>query len=91
MNILTVENNLTVPVRTLKQAKEIVGGWTVTKKMETISCSTSSKDCNTGSKLRKIKNSVCSKCYALKGNYDRYAKNIEPAMRRRLNSIYNAR
>lgn len=90
MNILTVENNLTVPVRTLKQAKEIVGGWTVTKKMETISWSTSAKDCNTGSKLRKIKNSVCSKCYALKGNYARYAKNIEPAMRRRLESINNA-
>ena len=84
---MNIQNNLTIPVKTLKQAKELIGGYTVTSKMPTISYSISAKDCITGSKLRKIKNTVCSDCYALKGNYIRYAKNIEPAMKRRLNSI----
>ena len=84
---MNLQNNLTVPIKTLKQAKETVGGWTVTRKMETISWSTSAHKCKTGSKLRKIKNTVCSTCYALKGNYVRYAKNIEPAMERRLKSL----
>ena len=84
---MNIQNNLTIPIKTLKQAKELIGGYTVTSKMPTISYSISAKDCITGSKLRLIKNTVCSDCYALKGNYIRYAKNIEPAMKRRLNSI----
>ena len=84
---MNIQNNLTIPIKTLKQAKEVIGGFTVTSKMPTISYSISAKDCITGSKLRLIKNTVCSDCYALKGNYIRYAKNIEPAMKRRLNSI----
>ena len=84
---MNIQNNLTIPIKTLKQATQIIGGYTVTSKMPTISYSISAKDCITGSKLRLIKNTVCSDCYALKGNYIRYAKNIEPAMKRRLNSI----
>ena len=84
---MNIQNNLTIPIKTLKQATQIIGGYTVTSKMPTISYSISAKDCITGSKLRLIKNTVCSDCYALKGNYVRYAKNIEPAMKRRLNSI----
>jgi hypothetical protein len=86
---MKLQNNLTIPIKTLKQAKKIIGGWTVTSKMPTISYSISAKECNTGSKLRLIKNTVCSNCYALKGNYVRYAKNIEPVMKKRLNSIDN--
>ena len=84
---MNIQNNLTIPIKTLKQATQLIGGYTVTSKMPTISYSISAKDCITGSKLRLIKNTVCSDCYALKGNYIRYAKNIEPAMKRRLNSI----
>ena len=84
-----LKNNLTIPIKTLKQATKIIGGYTVTSKMPTISYSISAKDCITGSKLRKIKNSVCSDCYALKGNYVRYSKNIEPVQKRRLDSISN--
>ena len=76
-------------INTLKSAKEIVGGWTVTSKMPTISYSIPAEECKTGSKLRLIKNTVCSDCYALKGNYVRYAKNIKPAMYKRLESIFN--
>jgi len=84
---MNIQNNLTIPIKTLKQAKELIGGYTVTSKMPTISYSISAKDCITGSKLRLIKNTVCSDCYALKGNYIRYAKNIEPVQKRRLESI----
>ena len=84
-----IENNLTIPIKTLKQANEIIGGFSVTSKMPTISYSISAKDCITGSKLRKIKNSVCSDCYALKGRYKQYDKNIYPAQKRRLESINN--
>jgi len=84
---MNIQNNLTIPIKTLKQATEIIGGFTVTSKMPTISYSISAKDCKTGSKLRKIKNSVCSDCYALKGNYVRYSKNIEKAQNKRLKAI----
>jgi len=45
---------------------------TRTKKMPGLSYSLPAWECITGKKLRKIKNSVCSGCYALKGNYTRY-------------------
>jgi len=86
---MNIQNNLTIPIKTLKQAKEIIGGFTVTSKMPTISYSISAKDCITGSKLRLIKNTVCSDCYALKGNYIRYAKNIEKAQNKRLKAIFS--
>lgn len=86
---MNIQNNLTVPIKTLKQANKIIGGYTVTSKMPTISYSISAKDCITGSKLRKINNSVCSDCYALKGNYVRYAKNIEKAQNKRLKAIFS--
>jgi len=85
---MDIQNNL-MAINTLKSAKEIVGGWTVTSKMPTISYSIPAEECKTGSKLRLIKNTVCSDCYALKGNYVRYAKNIKPAMYKRLESIFN--
>ena len=44
------------------------------------------KECKTGSKLRKIKGSVCYGCYALKGNYTRYPA-IREAQYRRLDAI----
>lgn len=37
--------------------------------MPCLSWSLPAQECKTGSKLRKIPNSVCSKCYAFKGNY----------------------
>ena len=85
---MDIQNNL-VEINTLKVAKEIVGGWSVTSKMPTISWSTPAQECNTGSKLRKIKGTVCSDCYAMKGNYVRYKKNILPALYKRLESIAN--
>ncbi len=53
-----------------------------TSKMPCPSFSISAKKCPTGSKLRKVKNSVCSKCYALKGMY--VFKNVQRAHEARL-------
>jgi hypothetical protein len=41
-----------------------------TSKMSGFSFGLDARDCVTGSKLREIKGSVCSKCYALKGNFN---------------------
>ena len=41
------------------------------------------------SKLVNVKGSVCEDCYALKGNYHRFAKTIEPLQYKRLESIKN--
>jgi len=81
-------NNLTQPIKTIKQATQIVQGLTSTSKMPSSSYSLPAKLCSKGGKLRKIKGSVCSTCYALKGNYKRYPKIVQ-AQERRVNSINN--
>jgi hypothetical protein len=74
-------------ITTLIQAKKLVGGGlTATTKMPTLSYSLPAKECKQGAKLRKIKGSVCSTCYAQKGNYIRYPA-ISIAQYRRLDSI----
>jgi len=70
----------------IKEAQAITGSMTRTSKMPGLSYSLPAWECKTGSKLRKIKNSVCSACYALKGNYTRY-KAIKSAQYVRLASL----
>ena len=70
----------------VKEAIKITDSFTKTSKMPGLSYSLPAWECKTGSKLRKIKNSVCSMCYALKGNYTRY-KAIKAAQYRRLDAI----
>ena len=72
----------------IKEAQAITGSMTRTSKMPGLSYSLPAWECKTGSKLRKIKNSVCSACYALKGNYTRY-KAIKAAQYVRLASLNN--
>ena len=69
-------------------AKKITGSLTRTSKMPGLSYSLPAWECKTGSKLRKIKNSVCASCYALKGNYVRYSA-IKAAQYVRLKSLTN--
>ena len=73
----------------IKQAKEITGSLTRTSKMPGLSYSLPAWECKTGSKLRKVKGSVCASCYALKGNYTRY-KAIKAAQYVRLDSLKNS-
>ena len=70
----------------VKEAKAITGGLTYTSKMPGPSYNTPASRCITGAKLRNVKNSVCSSCYALKGNYKRFPK-VEEALERRFQSL----
>ena len=74
----------------IKEAKQITGSLTRTSKMPGLSYSLPAWECKTGSKLRKIKGSVCASCYALKGNYTRY-KAIKAAQYVRLEALKDQR
>jgi hypothetical protein len=79
----------TIKIYSKKDAINIAGSCTKTTKMPSDSYSLPARECITGSKLVKIKGSVCEGCYALKGNYHRFAKTIEPLQYKRLESIKN--
>lgn len=64
----------------IKEALQNVGGLSDPAKMPCFGYSLPAEICNIGTKLRKVKNSICSKCYAMKGNY-RY-----PVV---INALYN--
>ena len=70
----------------IKEAKAITGGLTYTSKMPGPSYNTPASRCLTGAKLRLVSGSVCSSCYALKGNYKRFPK-VEEALERRFQSL----
>jgi hypothetical protein len=70
---------------TKKEAWALVGGLSNPSKMPGYGYGLSAKDCITGSKLRKIANSVCAGCYALKGRY--VFPNVYQAHQNRLKSI----
>ena len=68
----------------VKQAKEIMVSLGKPSKMPCPSYNTPATLCVTGSKLRKIKGSTCSGCYAMKGNY------VRPNVRKWLEKRFNA-
>ncbi len=86
MNLI---NNLVAPITTIKQALELIGGLTDTSKMPSVSYSIPADACNKGAILRLVDGSVCSICFALKGNYTRYPAIIK-AQYKRLATIGNA-
>ena len=53
----------------VREAVKITGSMTRTNKMPGLSYSLPAWECQVGAKLRAVKGSVCSGCYALKGNY----------------------
>jgi hypothetical protein len=69
----------------VKEAKEITGGLSRTDKMPCHSYNLPASACKTGSILRKVPGSVCSKCYACKGRY--LFGNVKKAMAKRLRAI----
>ena len=71
---------------TIQIAQEVVGGLSSPDKMPGKAYSISARRCITGTKLRKVKNSVCSFCYALKGRYN--FSNVQNAMEKRFNSLF---
>ena len=76
-------------VMNIKEAKAIVGGLSNPSKMPGYGYGLSAFDCAVGSKLRLIKNSTCSMCYALKGRYT--FPGVKDAHARRLESIKDPR
>jgi hypothetical protein len=70
---------------TIKQAEAIVGGLSKTSKMPTDSISLPASLCKTGSKLRQVPGSVCSKCYACKGAYS--WGNVQAALETRYKAL----
>jgi hypothetical protein len=69
----------------ISDAREITGGLSSPSKMPWFSYNLPATACKVGRKLNKIKDSVCSKCYALKGRYSFGV--VQRAMARRLEAI----
>jgi hypothetical protein len=53
----------------IKDIEKEIGTLSNPSKMPSYAWGISAKHCNTGSKLAKIKGTICNKCYALKGHY----------------------
>ena len=68
-----------------KELNKITGGLSKPSKMPGPAYNLPAAACITGSKLAKIKGSVCEGCYALKGRY-RF-NNVQAALKRRLAAI----
>ena len=72
-------------ITTDKQAKEIMISLGRAGKMPCPTYNTPAILCKTGSKLRKIKGSTCSGCYAMKGNY--LFPSVKAGLMRRFNAF----
>jgi hypothetical protein len=72
---------------TIKELESITGTLSHPGKMPCFAYSTPATACKTGQRLRKVKGSICSACYALKGNYMFPA--VQEALNKRLNSLVN--
>ena len=75
---------------TKRVAESLAGSVTQTTKMPCKSYSLPTVACKTGFKMAQLPGSICSACYAMKGNYQMYANNIEPAQHARLDSVLQA-
>lgn len=79
---------LTGQIQSKEQAKSIIHSLSVPNKMPCFGYSISAKRCITGSKLVKVKDSVCSGCYALRGWYPK-RKAIQNAMEKRYQALFH--
>ena len=75
--------------KTIREANEYVGGLSAPSKMPCPSYSLPAKECPMGKIMRKVKGSVCSACYALKGRY--VFPNVQKALYRRFASLKSPR
>jgi len=69
------------------EANLIHAGLTQTTKMPCKSYSLPTEACQTGYLMAQIPGSICSKCYADKGNYRRFEHTIKPGQFARLDSL----
>ena len=74
------------PIMTFEEAKLITGGLAQTSKMPCPSWGIPAKYCRTGQLLRKHPNTSCSKCYAMRGFMNGFARG---AYERRFENAYH--
>jgi hypothetical protein len=70
---------------TQTQLLDAVGGFSAPSKMPCHGYSIPAARCKTGRKMRKVANSICAICYALKGRYS--FPNVQNALERRYKTI----
>ena len=75
----------TLVFKTKAAAAKQVGGLSNPKKMPCKSYGIPAKHCKVGSRLRPVKNSACSKCYAHKGMYG--FPNVQAAQQKRFETL----
>ena len=73
----------------LAEAKQIIVSLGRAGKMPCPTYNTPAKLCKTGSRLRKIKGSTCSGCYAMKGNY--LFPNVAQGLQKRFDAFKHKR
>lgn len=78
-----------IPI-TKSDARAVCGTISQTTKMPCKSSSLPTEACQTGYKMAQIAGSICSMCYADKGNYAKYAATIKPAQFARLDAVWQA-
>lgn len=71
----------------IKEIEAQIGSLSAPSKMPCFSFSIPAKRCITGMKLREVANSICSKCYALKGRY--VFPNVQNALEQRFAGLSN--
>lgn len=71
--------------KTIKQAEAVAHTLSSPSKMPCFSYSIPAQKCITGMKLRNVENSICSKCYAMKGMYS--FKGARNALQKRFESL----
>jgi len=69
----------------IKELESAVGTLSAPSKMPCYSFSIPAKRCITGMKLRNVKGSICSSCYALKGRY--VFDNVQNALENRFQKL----
>ena len=74
---------------TVNELLDKVGGFSAPSKMPCHGYSIPASRCKTGRKMRAVKNSICSICYALKGRYG--FPNVQNALERRFKTIKGKR
>jgi hypothetical protein len=72
---------------TVREAEKICGTLSKPSKMPCHGYSIPASRCKVGMKMRNVKNSICSVCYALKGRY--VFPNVKAAMEKRFQSLEN--
>jgi len=73
----------------IKDAMEVIGSLSKPSKMPGFSFGLNPNLCNQGNILSKIEGSVCNKCYAKKGFYNVYKKQMAETWAKRLNGVNN--